>query len=317
MRLSTVITQYVTLKKSMGNKFKEAERQLISFCSSVGDNIEIEVITSEQVANFLSTPSQITGYWHQKFYTLRSFYKYAISRGYVRTSPLPTIIPKLPQPFVPYIYTHEELRRLLNATEFYRKKTLKDKLEPHTFRAILLLLYGAGLRRSEALSLTLADVDLSAAVLYIRNTKFNKARLVPLGTQLNQAMVQYLMRRKQNNPSQAENAPFFVGRTGRPVTTSTIDRSFRMLCTYAEICRSDNARYQPRLHDLRHTFAVNRLIEWYRDGKDVQKLLPKLATYMGHIEISSTQVYLTMTPELLQEASQRFEQYAFKEVDRD
>jgi site-specific recombinase XerD len=316
-KLSELITQYVTLKQSMGNKFKTREYILRAFCRTVGDSVDIKEVTKEQVACFLGTSSQITRYWHDKYNALAGFYKYAISRGYVRSSPLPTTIPKLPQPFVPYIYTHDELRRLLDATTSYRKQTRRDKLEPHTFRAILLLLYGAGLRISEALSLTLADVDLVGAVLTIRNTKFNKTRFVPLGPQLNQAMVQYLMRRRQDHHSQAVNMPFFVGRTGLGVSINTVQKAFNHLLTHAEIYRTDNARYQPRLQDLRHAFAVHRLTQWYREGKDVQRLLPRLATYMGHIELSSTQVYLTMTPQLLQEASRRFEQYAIKEASHD
>jgi integrase/recombinase XerD len=83
---------------------------------------------------------------------------------------------------------------------------------------------------------------------------------------------------------------------------------------YAGVSRDDGARYQPRLHDLRHSFAVHRLTSWYQQGADVQKLLPQLATYLGHTNIAATQVYLTITPQLLHEASVRFEQYAFQEV---
>jgi integrase/recombinase XerD len=101
------------------------------------------------------------------------------------------------------------------------------------------------------------------------------------------------------------------------VSVAIIEYAFRRLRRYAGIHRDDGARYQPRLHDMRHCFAINRLTAWYQQGADVQKLLPQLATYLGHVSIAATQVYLTMTPELLQEASVRFEQYAFPEVHRD
>jgi len=317
MKLSQVITQYVTFRQAMEKKFETPAYYLKAFCRMVGEHINIEEVTSEQVNNFLGSSALITRNWYGKYNALFGFYKFAISRGSVLSSPLPTSKPQLTQSLVPYIYTQEELRRLLDATTSYREPTAWDKLEPHTFRAILLLLYGAGLRRGEALSLTLADVDLDAALLTIRNTKFNKSRFVPLGPQLNQAMLQYLIKRKQTNLSQAGNALFFVGRTGQPISIGAIGKAFRRLCIYASIIRTDNMRFQPRLHDLRHTFAVHRLTEWYQEGRDVQRLLPRLATYMGHINLSSTQVYLTMTPELLQEANRRFEQYVFKEANHD
>ena len=187
-------------------------------------------------------------------------------------------------------------------------------MEPHTFRTILLTLYGAALRVSEGLSLTLADVDLRQSVLTIRDTKFYKSRLVPLGSDLNDAMLRYAKRRKGAGHSQEEDAPFFVTKLGERVPIRLLQRAFRRLRKQTGIHRDDGARYQPRIHDLRHAAAVHRLTAWYRDGKDVQKLLPLLSTYMGHVDIASTQHYLTMTPELLQEASARFANYAFSEV---
>jgi len=111
------------------------------------------------------------------------------------------------------------------------------------------------------------------------------------------------------HPSQPE-APFFVSRTGSRLTRRAAEHTFSRLRLRAGVLRHDGSRYQPRLHDLRHAFSVHRLVAWYRQGADVQRLLPQLATYLGHIHIATTQRYLTMTPELLQEASKRFEHYA-------
>jgi integrase/recombinase XerD len=224
-------------------------------------------------------------------------------------------VPKLPARLVPYVYTRDELHRLVHATTSYRKQ--HRKLEPHTLRAIVLVLYGAGLRVSEAVALPLGDVDMPDALLTIRNTKFNKTRLVPLSSDLQQVMAQYLTQRQEAGHSQSPCAPFFVLRQGTPVSVQLVEQTFRHLCEYAGVRRTDGARSQPRLHDLRHSFAVHRLIAWYRQGADVQHLLPYLSTYLGHVNIVATQVYLTMTPELLQEASIRFEQYAFEEVHHD
>jgi site-specific recombinase XerD len=178
---------------------------------------------------------------------------------------------------------------------------------------MILLLYGAGLRVSEAVALPLGDVDLPNALLTVRNTKFHKTRLVPLGADLQQVLAQYLAQRQAAGHSHCLGTPFFVLRRGTPVSVQIVEQNFRCLCAYAGVRRSDGARYQPRLHDLRHSFAVHRLTSWYRQGADVQMLLPSLSTYLGHVNLAATQVYLTMTPELLQEASRRFQQYAFEE----
>jgi integrase len=174
----------------------------------------------------------------------------------------------------------------------------------------LLLLYGAALRVGEALRLRIGDVDLSEAVLLIRETKFYKSRLVPVGPQLKQAMLQFAMTRREAGHSATPDAPFFAGRKGDYLKIHTVQQSFRQLRDHAGIRRMAGARYQPRLHDLRHSFCVNRLVAAYETGADVTWLLPKLSTYLGHISLSSTQRYLTMTPALLQQASGRFERYA-------
>jgi integrase/recombinase XerD len=311
MKLTEVIAQYGALKKAMGEHFDSAESVLHTFCRQLAPDIDIEDIHADRVAAFLAGTGPVTRYWHRKHGVLRGLYTYAISRGIVAASPLPPMVPKLPPRFVPHVYTHDELRRLVRATPSYRQHY--RKLEPHTLRTIILLLYGAGLRVSEAVALPLGDVDLPNALLTVRNTKFHKTRLVPLGADLQQVMTQYLAKRQAAGHSQRPGTPFFVLRRGTPVSVQIVEQNFRCLCEYAGVRRSDGARYQPRLHDLRHSFAVHRLTSWYRQGADVQMLLPYLSTYLGHVNLAATQVYLTMTPELLQEASRRFQQYAFEE----
>src|SRR4029077_7021686 len=186
--------------------------RITTFCRRMGAEIDINDLQTEQVEVFLAGTGSLSGYWRRKYDLLRGLYRYAISRDLVADAPLPKTVPRLPQRFLPYIYTEGELRRLFSAATSCRKDP--RKLEPQTLRAILVLLYGAGLRISEAVALTVAD----------------------------------------------------------------------------------------------------RLTSWYQQGADVQKLLPQLATYLGHVNSAATQVYLTMTPELLHEASVRFEKYAFQEV---
>ena len=186
-------------------------------------------------------------------------------------------------------------------------------MEPVTVRTMVLLLYGAGLRLREALALNRADVDFGESVLTIRLTKFYKTRLAPFGPKLGRVLVQYADRHVEAASVPGDDAPFFTTRKGTRVNGYTIEGIFRRLCEHAGIRRSDGARYQPRLHDLRHAFAVHRLTSWYRQGLDVQKLLPHLSVYMGHVHLAATQTYLSMTPELLHEANTRFESYAREE----
>jgi site-specific recombinase XerD len=194
------------------------------------------------------------------------------------------------------------LRRLLETANAYQGCVV----EAATIHTLVLLLYGAGLRLCEAINLDRADVDADHAVLTIRQTKFGKTRLVPVGCQLGEALAQYAAR----GPKRAAmEVPFFTTPVGGRLKQRTVQGCFRCVCDRAGIRRSDTRRLQPRLHDLRHTFAVHRLVSWYQQRADVQCLLPHLSTYLGHTSLSCTQVYLSMTPELLQEASARFEHY--------
>jgi len=310
MRLDAVITNYIAYRKTLGERFHTNAQILKSFIRFIGGEIEINDIRPDQVNPFLNGTGPITASWHVKFNALLGFYRYALSRGLVRTSPLPTTKPRRPQPFVPYIYRPEELQRLLNASLSYQKN--RSIVEPHMVQTLLLLLYGTGLRLSEALCLNLADVNLKQAILTIRDTKFFTSRLVPINPLLNQKLLQYATLRHQAGHAQNDDAPFFVKRNGQRVSIWNMEQAFQRIRQRACVCRSDGARYQPRLHDLRHTFAVHRLTSWYQEGKDVQRLLPQLSTYLGHRHLAATSVYLTMTPELLAQAAQRFEHYALK-----
>jgi site-specific recombinase XerD len=153
-------------------------------------------------------------------------------------------------------------------------------------------------------------VDLADRVLAVWDTKFFKSRLVPIGCDLGKALKVYQTARQQLPlPDEARSA-FFCTRTGHAISLAALEGVFVLLREHAGIRRPAADRWQPRLHDLRHSFAVHRLIAWYREGADVQACLPLLATYLGHINLAGTQTYLTMTPELLAEASRRFERYA-------
>lgn len=315
MKLLTVVSRYVAFRKSLGERFHTNGKVLRSFCRALGRRIDVDDVRADRVDTFLAGKGSLTRFWHVRYSALLGFYRYALTRGYAKSSPMPVAIPKRPQPFVPYIYSREELRRLLKAAFMYQKN--RGSLQPFLVQTLLLFLYGTGVRVREALALTQADVDLAAGIVTIRQSKFFKSRLVPLGPQLLKILVTYTTRRRVAGHSQDSAAPFFIARNGRAINMSTLQGNFRRIRMHADIHRTDGATYQPRIHDLRHTFAVHRLIAWYREGADVQRLLPHLSVYLGHAYLAATSVYLSMTPELLAEASKRFEQHALRGGDYD
>ena len=310
MNLHDLVERYVALHRALGKPYVSNASRLRSFVRAIGPGVSVADVTTERVNAFLTGggAGPPTRNYHVKYSILRGFFLYAKSRGHVGTIPLPALAPKPPPPFQPYVYSHEELRRLVRAVDSVRRR--RDcTLEPATLRAVLLLLYGAGLRISEALALDRQDVDLAGCLLRVRAGKCFKSRLLPLGATLARALTLYSARPATHLAE--EQAPFFTTRQGGRVGKKRVQEYFRLVCERAGIRREDGGRHQPRLHDLRHTFAVHRLTSWYRQGADVQALLPHLCTYLGHGSLAATQVYLSMTPELLQEASDRFERYAF------
>jgi len=315
MRLHTAVTQYITYRKSLGECFLTNETILKRFAREIGAKTNLSEVKSEFVDTFLSGTGPITSNWHGKYQALLGFYRYALSRGHVKNSPLPTAIPKRPQPFVPYVYDVKELQALLDASLTYQKN--RSHIRPKTIRSLLLLLYGTGLRIQEALSLTLADVNFPQKLLTIHKTKFRKSRLVPIGDELVQGLSKYNRYRHEKKFSQKPEDPFFINRRGGSLNRDSVEAIFQRIREKAGIRRSDGARYQPRLHDLRHSFAVHRLTTWYQEGADVQQLLPVLSVYLGHTYLAATSTYLTMTPTLLEEAGRRFENYAIKAVCHD
>ena len=191
--LIDVINSYLAQKRSLGIRFETPERLLRRFCRAVG-NPEIEEITPEMIVTFLRGNGPLSVSWKVRYRILSGFYRFAISRGHAAFSPLPTTMPKLPPQQTPYVYSTEELRRLLDATS-----TLKVRHRPQIptiYRTLLLLLYGTGMRIGEALRLTLRDVDLTEQVIMVRETKFYKTRLVPIGSKLTRELAAHIERRR-------------------------------------------------------------------------------------------------------------------------
>ena len=315
MILANLIEEYIASVRSKGMRYQSQATILRYFARTMGP-IDVVDVRPEAVHDFLYRSKKITSGWHQNYSTLKCFYRFAITREHVRASPLPLIRPKGPKYAQPYIYSTREIRSLQDAA-----KVLDNKYGPKlgaftvkTFRTLLLLLYGAGLRISEALSLTIGDINLSDSLLIVRNTKFFKTRIVPIGPKLTAVLQEYLKIRGETHGQIGITSSCFLNFRGEPLAQQTAERYFRLVRVQAGTRRNDGAYNQPRLHDFRATFAVHRLVAWYRKGADVQRLLPLISTYLGHVGIAETQVYLRMTPELLREANRRFEHYALSEV---
>lgn len=311
MKIKDLILKYIKFKQSLGLGFQADSTILKAFCNLMGD-IEIEEVKSERVYSYIMGEGTITSYCHRKYSAIRCFYRYAISRGYINKSPLPDKIPKCSKNFIAYIYTDEEFRDLLKATEIldYKKRF---HIGGNTFRILLFLLFNTGLRIGEAIFLKYSDVDLNANILTIRDTKFFKSRLVPVDPRLGKILQDYTNWRK-NLPLFKNTYSFFVKRNGAPLNYGCVSRTFRMLCTHTGIPKENRLAHRPRIHDIRHTFIISRLLQWYGNGEDVQLFLPYLATYVGHVSMASIQRYLKITPELLQKANNLFEKYVFQEV---
>jgi site-specific recombinase XerD len=200
MKLGSAIQEYIDYKRSLGMDFRTDATRLRAFLRQTGD-VEVDSISDENVQAYLKgRGGPVTSFWFNKYHALDRFFRYAVGRRYLgHRPPLPTTQPKRPPTHVPYLYSAEEVRRLLRVPDTRYQPT--SPLEPHTMRTLILLLYGTGLRIGEALRLTLADMNLNECLLMIRETKFFKSRLVPLGRDLIQMLQQYYDRQPTPMPS--------------------------------------------------------------------------------------------------------------------
>jgi integrase len=309
MILREAINRYVLWRQAHGAKFTTASSLLRRFLGHADGDDVCDAVTMGQVLSYLAE-GPATRLRQNKYYALAGFWRYAISRGHANRSPMPDDAPRSPVRAPPYIYSRDELVRLFDPATVEASRRGAVQLDAATFRTLLLLLYGAGLRYGEATRLTLADVDLANAVLTIRATKFYKNRLVPVGPHLAAVLERHVSRPRRAELAEKGDTLLLANRDGTPLASSTAQAAFDALRRVAAIGRVAGGRTIPRLHDFRHSFAVHRLTSWYREGADVQRLLPVLSTYLGHANLEGTKVYLSMTPELLAQASLRFARYA-------
>jgi site-specific recombinase XerD len=306
MKLKDAADLYISRRRAGGEKMQAPAAMLRSFCGRYGHRA-LRSITAADVKAFLDGPLTGPATWRQKYGMLRVFFEHWRRRGELRIPPMPIAAPRYTSSFVPYIYSRQELKALLDVVPVCQRNTMCI-LSAETFRVLLLLLYGTGLRVGEALRLRMMDVDLDSGAITIRGTKFHKSRLVPLGRDVHRVLLRYAASPGRRKGSEQA---LFQSRLHKEVKWQVVQKSFQRLRRTAGISRPDAYPYQPRIHDLRHTFAVHRVLSWYQQGDDVQSLLPALSTYLGHVDLSSTQRYLTMTPKLLNEANLRFQHYVY------
>jgi integrase/recombinase XerD len=207
----------------------------------------------------------------------------------------------------PYLYSDDEIRSLLRATLDMPCRYELSELRPWTYHCLFGLLSVSGLRLGEARNLELQDVDLKAAVLTIRSTKFGKSRLVPLHASTCKVLADYIARRRRHWARRPVSSNLFVSNEGHRLDGGNIHRTFYALSRQIGLRGLSDSR-GPRLHDMRHRFATNTLVSWYRSNQDPERLLPILSAYLGHVHVADTQWYLTGCPELMREAMRRLEQ---------
>ena len=212
---------------------------------------------------------------------------------------------RLPRRKQPHIYSDVEIAELLRQASLLRPR---HGLRPKTYVAFFSLLVSTGLRLSEARRLTPSDVDLEDGVLTVREGKFRKSRLVPLHPTTTEALAHYAAHRDA-----CRNAPrqgcFFRTDRAPALKRAAVEKTFSRLRDRLGWTAQGRAR-RPRIHDLRHTFAVRRVLRWYEDGADVERKLLALATYLGHAKATDTYWYLSALPELMAITAQRFERFA-------
>ena len=231
----------------------------------------------------------------QRIVVVRQFSRFLCRLSYSAYVPDSTLAPRGQSSFAPRILTHEEIRKLFQAVDALEptaRSPLRHLVMPEVFR----LLYGCGFRLGEVLNLRVRNVDLDQGIITVRQGKFRKDRLVPLALSLVNRLRKYAAH-FQNRPP---DAIFFPAPDGGSFSLRTVYGLFRKLLLQCGIPHAGRGK-GPRIHDLRHGFAVHTLLRWYRNGEDLDVKLPLLATYLGHQNLSGTQRYLHLTAELFPE----------------
>jgi integrase len=308
--LSVAITRYLALKTALGRRYALERRVFETLLAFLQTRTDPPVdLTSETFARWAQTLQRLTPTVRRNH--LRFVRNLCLYRR--RTEPacfVPdlALFPAPHQPRAPYIFTEQEIAQLIRATAML-PSTPQCPRRGHVFRLAVILLYTTGLRRGELLRLTRADYARDEHVLLIRETKFHKSRVVPLSPPTAREIDRYLQASSHRRLSIIATTPLIAhGVTSLHGYTGVgLGAGFRQLLAITGI-RTPEGRW-PRIHDLRHTFAVHALARWYQTGADVQAKLPLLASYMGHVSIVSTAYYLPFVEPLRALATARFAQH--------
>ena len=297
--LSDRAEAYLEMRRALGHKLEDHGRLLFSFVDFL-DDAGKDYITVDAAVAWASAPQGVQPiWWIQRLGVVRCFARHlrAIDER-TEVPPADVFGPRTPRG-APYLYSAGEIASLMAEA-----RRIRRPLKAATCETFIGLLASSGLRVGEAIGLDRSDVDLHAGLVTIRETKFRKSRLVPLHPSTITALSDHARRRDELVPHPQADS-FFLSLAGTRLVHSEVDRSFQALLAAAGIERPGGR--QPRLADLRHTFAVSAILGWYRSGVEVAPRLAVLSTYLGHLKPSSTYWYLQASPELLAAAAYRLE----------
>ena len=309
--LRAKVDDYLAERRRLGFKLRNMALALASFASYAEHVGHQGPLTTDVMADWSrqdKAQGHSLGTSARRLKVLRPFTRW-LRQFEPRTEvPDASVFGPVPGRVAPHIYREAEIVELLAAA---RGLNPQGGLRPATFETLFGLIASAGLRVSEALSLLDTDVDLSDSTLMVRQTKFAKSRLLPLHPSTVEVLIRYRQLRSRQVPATADT-PFFVGtrghRLGQPLSDRQVHRVFNELrgqLSWVNRGAHDN----PRIHDLRHSFAVRRLMLWHEQGIDVDQAMLALSTYLGHAKISNTYWYLTGVPELMALAGGKFERF--------
>lgn len=298
------IQDYLDLRRSLGFNLRDAGIALSKFAAFLEARGAAHLTTEFALQWAQQNPSAQPATWAQRLGYVRGFARHHVATDPQTEIPPPGLLPFRPRRARPYLYSEEEITRLLSCA---LELTPIGGLRPWTYHCLLGLLSVAGLRIGEAIRLQLDDVNLQEGLLTIRGTKFGKSRLVPIHRSTQEVLAQYRARRERFLAGRTASASFFITGRGNHLDIGDIHRTFYQLSRRIGL-RGATASHGPRLHDFRHRFAVETLLRWYRSGEDVERRLPVLSTYLGHVHVADTYWYLSGCPELMGQAVARLEQ---------
>lgn len=301
--------QYLSYRRNLGAKIHIEGKQLLKFAKFADDLGHKGPLTLDLALDWAQLPTRGAQlYKARRLEVVRCFAKYEAIFEPKTVIPGSSLLGPAHRRTTPYIFSKDEIQQILSSA---RMLWPKNGIRPQTYETLFSLLTCTGLRISEALRLSRRDFDQRRGLLTIRETKFQKSRLVPMHRSALEPMIKYsLMRDRLVKNQKAEE--FFLSSNGKALKYSTVRTVFMHLRN--QLPRYSEARRRPRMHDFRHTFACQRLLEWHRDGVEFENGILALSTYLGHVKVSDTYWYLTGIPELLEIASMRFEPMHTKKV---